>query len=197
MLTDRPSDLALNFVGPFTFTKGDNSVFESAYARSAGVYLWTVRQRRDSSHLIHYVGETTNLAKRHREHLIHILGLNYGIFCPERAQNGGCELLWEGLWRDKTHLGTPRQLAAYEELHTEVVRYISIISIFFAELETENAMRRHVEGCIGWNLRTNHPEQKTLYPDDNHIGRMAARNHGKLLVTANEVIRGLDSEIPY
>lgn len=90
----RPSpDILLNFAGPFVFTGDGTSVFEAPCAYSAGIYLWTIRQRSDNTHLIHYVGETTALASRHRAHLIHILGLNYGIFHPEKAQDGICELL--------------------------------------------------------------------------------------------------------
>lgn len=191
------TDIRLNFEGPFTFTGGEASVFHSPFATSPGVYLWTVRQRRDDTHLIHYIGETVSLGRRHREHLIQILGLNYGIFAPGKAQEGVCELLWAGLWRDKTPDGPSRQIEAYQTSHEDVVRYLDILNIFFAELTTESRLRKHIEGCIGWNLRSNHPECKTLYPDDNHVGTMPEKNHGELLITSSKTIRGLDSRIPY
>jgi hypothetical protein len=82
-------------------------------------------------------------------------------------------------------------------VHDDVTRYLAVLSIFFAELKTDDQLRKHIEGCIGWNLRNNHPEMKILYPDDNHIGTMPDKNHGELLITASQSIRGLDSRIPY
>ena len=191
------TDISLDFAGPFTFTNGETSVFRSAYAKSPGIYLWTIRQRSDNSHLIHYVGETLSLGKRHKEHLIHILGLNYGIFHPDKAQDGLCELVWEGLWRDRTPAGPIRTIEAYTNVQEHVLRYLSILNIFFAELHTEDRLRKHIEGCIAWNLRNNHPEHKTLYPDDNHVGRISEKDHGELHINSSEYIRGLDARMPY
>jgi hypothetical protein len=190
-------EIALDFVGPFTFTAGEGSVFHSPCATAAGIYLWTIKQRSDQTHLIHYVGETISLGARHREHLIHVLGLNYGIFNPDRAQEGVCELLWPGLWRSRGLDGPSKQIEAYQALHEHVLRYLSIVNIFFAELNTETQLRRHIEGCVGWNLRNNHPECKVLYPDDNHVGTLATKDRGELRVNAPEPIRGLDARIPF
>jgi hypothetical protein len=190
-------EISLNFIGPLTFTAGERSVFHAPCATAAGIYLWTIRQRNDQSHLIHYVGETVSLGARHREHLIHILGLNYGIFHPDRAQEGVCELLWRGLWRSKGLDGPSEQIGAYQTHHEQVLRYLSIVNIFFAELNTETQLRRHIEGCIGWNLRNNHSECKALYPDDNHVGTSPTKDRGELRISAPEPIRGLDARIPY
>ena len=129
--------------------------------------------------------------------MIHILGLNHGIFDPEEAQEGICELVWEGLWRDRTSDGPSRQIEAYETVHKQVKCYLAVLNIFFAELDADNRMLRHIEGCIGWNLRNKHPEAKMLYPDDNQIGAMKEKRHGELLTSFTEHIRGLDSRIPY
>ncbi len=189
--------ISLNFVGPLAFTAGQRSVFECPFSVAAGIYLWTIKQRSDETHLIHYVGETVSLGRRHREHLIHILGLDYGIFHPEKAQEGVSELLWPGLWRMKNPSGPSKQIEAYQEIHDQVCRYLSIVNIFFAELNTDVQLRKHLEGCIGWNLRNNHPEWKALYPEDNHVGTLTAKGRGELQITATECIRGLDSRILY
>jgi hypothetical protein len=191
------NDIHLNFIGPFTFTDGNSSLFRSAYAASSGIYLHTIRQYSDNAHLIHYVGETALLGKRHKEHLIQILGLNYGIFDPDKARKGICELLWKGLWRDKTAIGPFMQIEAYRKLHQEVLQYLSILTVFFAELDVDKNLRKHVEGCIGWHLRNKHPEHKALYPDDNHVGTKKEKNIGNLYINASETIRGLDAIIPY
>jgi len=88
-------------------------------------------------------------------------------------------------------------LFEYQRLNEDVVRYVEAISIFFAEMNLESTLRKHIEGCIGWNLRSNHPECKQLYPDDNHVGTMKVKKNGQLLITAAEVIRGLDASIEY
>lgn len=188
----------LNFARPFTFTDGNTRLFHSTFSASSGIYLWTIKQDSDNTDLIHYVGETASFGKRHREHLIHILGLNYGIFDPEKAREGISELLWKGLWRERTAGGPLLQLEAYQRIHQDVIRYLSILNVFFAELNNvDNQIRRHVEGCIGWHLRNNHPEHKGLYPDDNQVGTMKEKNKGNLLITVSETIRGLDGIIPY
>jgi len=176
---------------------GDSSIFKAACATWGGIYLWTFRQRSSGTHLIHYVGETFAFARRHREHLVHILGLNYGIIDAQKAEEGVCESLWRGLWRDRTPDGPSRQIGAYRRVHDGVLAYLSGVNVFFAELQKNRSMRRHIEGCVGWNLRNHHPDAKVLYPDDNHVGTMSARDHGELLITSTEPILGLDARIPY
>lgn len=193
----KTSTIELNFTGPYNFSRQNNNLFNAPCAKASGVYLWTIRQHSDGSHLIHYVGETVSFAKRQREHLIHVLGLNYGIFDPDKAQDGICDLIWPGLWRDRSPEGPLSQLKAYHSLHETVLRYINVINVFFAETEIETRLRRHIEGCIGWNLRNNHPEAKLLYPDDNRIGTKHENIHGEILIKSSEKIRGLDDIIEY
>jgi len=193
------ADITLAFQGPFTFVGGESSIFHSPVADSTGIYLWTIRQREDDMHLIHYIGETTSFARRNREYLTQILGMNYGIFSPEKAREGVSEILWPGAWRDKTQDGPAIQIEAYETVRDDVMSYLAFLNVFFAELEDgiDSRLRKHIEGCIGWNLRNHHPEAKALYPDGCHIGTMADKNHGTLRVSTPEEIRGLDLLIPY
>lgn len=187
----------LNFVGPLTLMEGSNCLFHSAFAASSGIYLWTIKQVADNTHLVHYVGETVSLGKRHRDHLIHILGLNYGIFDPYKAQQGVSDLLWQGLWRDKTADGPSRLVKTYGSIHEDILRYLSVLNIFFAEFNGDNRLRKHIEGCIGWHLRNNHPEHRALYPDDNHIEMMKEKKNGELRIATSETIRGIDAIIAY
>ena len=211
----------VNFTGPFSFRDPQNSVFTAPCAGEAGVYLWTIKQCSDFTHMVHYIGETTSLAKRHREHLVNILGLSHGIFDPDKAQQGVSERIWSGLWRDKSPEGPGKQMAAYQAIHASVIKYVSILTIFFAPLRVETQLRKHIEGCIAKNLRNNHSADTALYPADNHVGTMSEKNRGKLMttapeiicgqekrstkivelgdlmITAPEIIRGLDERIPY
>lgn len=187
--------IRLDFSGPFTFTEGESSVFRSPYAKSQGIYLWAIKQKEGNYHLIHYIGETTSFAKRQKEHLIHILGLNYGIFDPEKVQSGELEVLWRGLWRIKNADGPGLQMLAYPQLSSVVLGYISVLKIFFAELNVVGDLRKHIEGCIGWNLRNNHKDYDSLYPRDNHVGRKTIQSIGELLISCPADIKGLDQII--
>ena len=190
------NDMKIHFEGPFTFAGGDSSIFHSPLSTSQGVYLWTFRQNATGSHLIHYVGETTSFANRHREHLIHILSMDYGIFDPDDAKNGKCTIIWPGLWRDKSADGPRKLLGRYAELAaTVVLRYLNSLTVFFAPLNVDTQLRRHVEGSIGWNLRNRHPHLRSLFPDDNHIGTSKTMHNVRLLITSSEPIQGLDQEI--
>lgn len=191
------SDITLDFVGPLTFTEGAKSIFHAPNAKSPGVYLWTIRQR-DESHLINYVGETKkSLASRHREHLIGLLGLDYDIIDAEKGQDGICEMVWKGLGREKNGTSAFEAIEAYQRVHGSVMSYLSALNIFFAELSIEDRLRKHIEGCIGWNFRKKHPESTALYPMNRQVGAMQDREHGNLLISASEPIRGLDERIPY
>jgi hypothetical protein len=183
----------IHFNGPYSFANKNNSLFECKYSSSKGIYLWTINTK--IGNLIHYIGETDNFAKRHREHLINILGLNYGIFDISQAKEVKSVLIWKGLWRDKSPNPVEKLLMNYSKLSAIVIEYINSLDVFFAETDVDNNTRKHIEGSIGWNLRTKYPDYKILYPDDNHIGRSTKRMGKKLYITSNEVILGLDSEI--
>ncbi|HPA19285.1 MAG TPA: hypothetical protein PLU30_16175 [Verrucomicrobiae bacterium] len=189
------TDITLHFQGPFTFIPGERSLFHCSAAKSAGIYLWTHRQNADGSHLIHYIGETGSFAQRHRQHLIEILGMNYGIFDPDHAKIGKSTLLWPGLWRDPSADGPGELLGQYEAMTPTVIRYVHALTVFFAPLETETKFRKHVEGLIAWNLRTRHLEASALYPDDNYTSKNKAITGVRLLISSAEPIQGLDREI--
>lgn len=190
------NDITIHFEGPYSLAGGERSLFHAACASSPGVYLWTFKQDSDSSYMIHYVGETISFAKRHREHLVHILSLNYGLFDPDKAKRGVCSILWEGLWRDRSADGPAKLLDRHAELALTVRCYVECLDIFFAGLDVDRQTRKHVEGAIGWNLRNRYPAAKILYPDDNHIGISRTPIGASLHITATETIQGLDTAIP-
>jgi len=185
----------LNFLGPYSFLDNDRSVNKSPLYDKKCIYLWTIKQK-NNSHLIHYVGETVSLAKRQREHLIHILGLNYGILDIDEAENGNSKVLWNGLWRIKDKISIDNLFEIYEKYNKNIINYISKLCIFAAETNTDDSLRKHIEGCIGWNLRSKHPEYKTLYPDDCHVGH-GNKSNKYLYINCNENILGLDKIIEY
>lgn len=191
------SSIELKFVGPFKFSGEGESVFRSSLAKSSGIYIWTIQQRNDNTHLIHFIGETTSFGTRHTEHLVSILGLDYAILDAAKAKTGVCKFIWKGLRRDKSSKARAKIIDTYLSIHKEVTRYLSVLNIFFAETKIDDHMRIHIEECIGSNLRDNHPESNALYQDENRIGVMTGKDHGELILSSEEPIRGLDPRIPY
>lgn len=183
----------LHFNGPLTFTDGPRCLFDSPHRKDPGVYLWTIQSDVDRRYYIHYVGETLAFAERHRTHLIGILGLNYGIFDPAAARQGQQSPLWAGLWRDKgdeVYKGPGRALAWYRQNPEAVLRYVEALAVFFAPVDGDAQLRKHIEGSIGWNLRRNHEDASVIYPRDNRIGTGAPRGI-RLQISAGAPVAGL------
>jgi hypothetical protein len=186
--------ITLDFFGPYKFTKGDQYLFDSEFAKSEGIYIWTIKDEANGKNFIHYVGETVSFGKRHREHVIQMTGLNYRIIDPDYARQGIEKIIWNGMWRDKSTNAVAALLDNYSEVAKKVVEYITLINIYFAPTTLERHLRRHIEGCLGWNFRNKYPDLKTFYPDDNHIGTKAQRLGLKLIVNLPEAISGIDDE---
>ena len=187
------NSIALHFQGPLTFTPGVRSLFHSPLQNAECVYLWTIQSDVDNRFYIHYIGEATSFARRQREHLIQVLGLNYGIFDPAEARNGVQTRLSQGLWRDRSPEGPGRLLEKYSQMTSDVLRYFETLNVFAAVTSVDRWTRKHIEGSIGWNLRNNHKSEKMLYPDDNRVGTMAAKVAHQLCISSDVPIAGLDS----
>jgi len=186
---------SLHFSGPFSFQAGKRSLFHSQFAKNEGIYIWVNKDKVRNLNYIHYVGETTGFARRHREHIAHILSMNYYTLDAESAARGEVDILWQGMWRDKTEDAVANTLAAYRAFSSKVFDYVSTIDVYFAPTTYDMHTRRHVEGSIGWNLRNNHPEHKRFYPDDNHVGTKKEKLGITLSITSDEPILSLDSKL--
>lgn len=186
--------IILNFHGAFKFTKGDNYLFNSDLITSEGIYIWSIKDEKNGLNFVHYIGETLSFGKRQREHLIHMTGLNYRIIDPESARQGVEKILWNGLWRDRTNNAVLNLLDNYGEISKKVLDYIGLINVYFAPTSFESSLRKHVEGCLGWNFRIKYPDFQTFYPNDNHVGSKDYRNGKKLIVNLPEEIAGIDRE---
>lgn len=180
-------EIHLHFHGLYKFS----NIVQSEYSASEGIYLWVIRDVQHDRNYIHYVGETTNLGRRHREHLTHILGLDYYIIDSDQAQQGVHEVLWSGMWRDKTPEAMVRTIEEYDSLKEKVSSYVNYIDIYFAETIQEANLRKHIEGSIGWHLRNRHPELNTFYPADNHVVMAKDPCGGVLRISSDEPILGL------
>lgn len=186
---------SIHFFGPYSFLKGKTSLFHSEYSQDEGIYLWVIKDTNNNINYIHYVGETTKFAKRHKEHLIQILGLNYYIIDANLAKQGIQKIIWNGMWRDKSKDAASNTLENYGIVSKHVIKYVECIDIYFAPTKFPRDLRRHIEGCIGWNLRNKYPKLTRFYPDDNHVGTSTDQLNEKIAISSDEPIAGLDCEI--
>ena len=187
--------VTLHFFGAYSFLNGEKSLFHSPYANDAGIYLWVIKNRQDNLNYIHYIGETSHFAKRQREHSIQILGLNYRILDSQQAINGIEKIVWNGLWRDKTREAVGKTIEQYHTIGQYVTDYISIIDIYFAPTQCSKDLRKHIEGCIGKNLRMKYSEWTRFYPDDNQVGTKSKGFGDTIRITTDEDIIGFDPEM--
>jgi len=186
---------SLHFFGPYSFLKGKKSLFHSEYSQNEGLYLWIIKDTDNNINYIHYIGETTKFAKRQKEHLVQILGLNYYVIDADLAKQGVHKILWNGMWRDKSKDAVTNAIKSYNTVSVYVVKYIECIDVYFAPTKFPRDIRRHIEGCIGWNLRNKYPVLTRFYPDDNRVGTRAEWLNKKISISSDEPIAGLDREI--
>ena len=187
-----PVSLDLDFRGPFTFAAGPRSLFDCADRSVSSVYVWTIRSERDSRYYVHYVGEAEHFARRQREHLVHVLGLNYGILDPAAARRGEVRWVGRGLWRDRTPAGPADALARYPLLTAAVTEYLEALDVFVAPVEGDRAFRRRVERALADRLRLDRPESGVLYPADNRVSGAPGRDELHLHISGAAPIAGIE-----
>jgi hypothetical protein len=187
--------ISLHFHGPFSFIACDRYLFDSEMACAGGIYLWTIENKPERINFIEYVGEAYSFANRHREHLIQITGLNYRILDPVDAISGKVNVVWNGMWRDKTTKAPRIMLENYSKLSRIVPEYLKIVKIFLAPIDRDAQFRKHIEGCISKNLRLNHPDLCRFYPSDNAATPRRTYLDEKLILSADEKIAGLDADL--
>jgi hypothetical protein len=192
---DKSKIINLEFLGPYSFLNNEFSVNKSPLFDKGCIYLWTIKQV-NNSHFIHYIGQTCSLAIRQREHLINILGLNYGIWEFDESEIGISKIIWDGLWRIKDKISINNLIEIYEKYNKNIIEYVSKICIFAAEINCDNKLRKHIEGCIGSNLRNKYPEYSVFYPDDCHIGH-GKKDNGYIQIICKENILGIDNSIEF
>ena len=186
--------IMLTFHGPFTFTKGPQYLFNTGLLKKEGLYIWTIKDEVDYINHVHYIGETGYFARRQRQHLVQMTGLNYPILDARFARQGIQKVIWNGMAHDKSRHAAADLLENYNEVSRKVTDYISLINVYFAPFASGLRMRRHVQDSIIWNFRTNYPELKGFYTDETHACIKPLRQGQKLILNLPEEIAGIDRE---
>jgi hypothetical protein len=121
-------------------------------------------------------------------------GLNYRLVDPDFARQGIEKIVWNGMWRDKSPEAVANLLDNHDEVSKKVIECVGLINVYFGPTTLKSDLRKHIEGCLGWNLRNKYPNLKLFYPDDNHVGRKPELLEQKLIVNLPEPIAGIDRE---
>lgn len=187
--------MLLTFQGPYKFMMGKNYLFNTEFLSSEGIYLWTIKDEKHNLNYVHYIGETTAVFKRLKEHLINITGLNYRIIDAQLAKIGIENIIWNGLWRDKTSDGAAKLLENYSKVSRHVIDYIALINIYFAPVEVDANLRKRIEASISTNLRLRYPQYIVFYPGDNRVSVFRKRLNKKIEISLPEKINGMDTQI--
>lgn len=183
----------LHFHGPYSFVDHGRQIATCEFARSEGLYLWVLTD--GERRFIHYVGETTDFLKRHKQHLTNILGANYGIFRSDAVAADDPVPIFGGLWRDRSADPITATVARWQTLQRDVVAYLRSIEVFFAPTSLPTDLRRHIEGRIARQLSDGHPLQARFYPADNWTGTLPEPLGGTIAVTSDRPILGLDAKL--
>jgi len=189
---DSSPAIELTFHGPFNFTKGPHYLFNTGFLKKEGLYIWTIKDEVDGANHVHYIGETGYFARRQRQHLVQMTGLNYPILDATFARQGIPKIIWNGMARDKSRHAAADLLENYNEVSKRVTDYIAMINVYFAPYTAGLRMRRHLQDSIIWNFRTEYPELKEFYPDDSHACIKPLRLGQKLILHLPEEIMGID-----
>lgn len=182
---------ALHFHGPFAFVDHERAIAASEFAHREGVYLWVLTDGR--RRFVHYVGETTDLLKRHKKHLTNILGLKYGIFRADAVAANDPAPIFGGMWRDRSADPVAETVARWQTLQRDVIAYLRSIEVFFAPTSLPDELRRHIEGRIARQLSDRHRQEARFYPADTWTGTLPAPRGDKISVTSDRPIEGLDA----
>lgn len=187
--------ISLHFNGPFSFSDSGTSLFHSKHNHDEGIYLWVIKDQNKNINYIHYIGETTRFSRRQREHFTNMLGLSYYVIDPDLAKQGVHKIIWNGMWRDKSNDAVNTTMEHHAALGDQIINYIKSIDVYFAPTKLSSNVRKHVEGCIGRNLRNKHPDATLFYPNDNRVGTMKDNLGQTVSISSDEVIAGLDTDI--
>lgn len=174
----------INFSGPFPLAaiKPDDPFMGS------GVYIWAVKQM-TGNYRVHYVGQTgRSFYKRTKEHIIHILGGNYGIWDSNAMKKGKLDVVWDGLWRSGT---ISDLIESFEVVGSAAKSYLSTLDLFLGNVTDDKHLRLHIEKAIVLALRES-PETNSLLPSDIRY-RASKKNKPdiKLNINCSSDIEGL------
>ena len=114
---------SLHFHGPLTFVDHGRGIARTPFARSEGIYLWCLGD--GDRRFIHYVGETTDFLKRHKEHVTNILGANYGIFRADAVASDDPSPIFGGMWRDGSADAITATVGQWQGLQRDVLAYLA------------------------------------------------------------------------
>jgi len=190
-----PKILTIRFDGPHPAYSETNDVLADCKHRKAGgIYFWAIKVG-DSFRLTHISQTGTSFYQRMKEHIINTLGGNYRISDADALARGEMKILWDGLWREGTRERLPEFLRDSTRLLEAAKRNLKMEKIFVAPIETEDRMRRRIEGAIAKQVRKDKIASSLLPPDIRVLGRLTTEAPLPIRIITPVKILGLPEQL--
>lgn len=157
----------LKVEGPFALV-GDHEkiIFNEPQAKDQGIYIWTIPYSK-GGYLVDYIGETgVSFGVRFKEHMIQTLGGNYRISDVDARIQGIEIILWNGLWRKGTRDKISEFVEQYPKLAPVIKKHLEAQVIFTIKLNTDQRVRRRIEGALAKHIKLQSNPIKALIPLD-------------------------------
>lgn len=190
-----PKILTIQFDGPHpAYSETKDILADCKHRKTGGVYFWAIKVN-DSFRITH-IGQTgTSFYQRMKEHIINTLGGNYRISDSDALGRGEVKSLWEGLWREGHRERLPEFLRDSTKLLEAAKRNLKMEKIFVAPLDTEDRMRRRIEGAIAKQIRKDKVASSLFPPDIRVLGRLTTEAPIPIRIVTSVKILGLPEQL--
>jgi len=148
-----PDEMSVPFAGPFVWhvTPDAPSVFDTAEAHKAGIYLWTVPL--PDGHLIYYVGETgRSFEIRLRQHYEELVSARYHVYSAPDFARGEKLMVWPGRWDTADRKSDAECQANATRLAEPIRNMMLVLRLFLAPMSCDTRTRRRIEAAIAQPL---------------------------------------------
>jgi hypothetical protein len=190
-----PKIMTIRFDGPHpVYSETKDILADCKHRKAGGIYFWAIKVG-DSYRLTHISQTGTSFYQRMKEHIINTLGGNYRISDPEALARGEMKVLWDGLWREGTRERLPDFLRDSTQLLEAAKQNLQLEKIFIAPIETEDRMRRRIEGAIAKQVRKDKVASSLLPPDIRVLGRLTTETPLPIRIVTPVKILGLPEQL--
>lgn len=193
--SSKPKILTIHFDGPHpAYSETKDVLADCKHRKAGGVYFWAIKVG-DSYRVTHISQTGTSFYQRMKEHIINTLGGNYRISDPTALAQGEMKILWDGLWREGTRERLADFLRASTHLHEMAKQNLKLEKIFVAPMQTEDRMRRRIEGGIAKTIRKDKLASSLLPPDIRVLGRLTTESPLPIRIVTPVKILGLPEQL--
>lgn len=193
--SSNPKTLTIHFDGPHpAYSETKDVLADCKHRKAGGIYFWAIKVG-DSYRVTHISQTGTSFYQRMKEHIINTLGGNYRISDADALAHGEMKILWDGLWREGKRERLPEFLRDSTRLLEMAKRNLKLEKIFVAPIQTEDRMRRRIEGAIAKTIRKDKLASSLLPPDIRVLGRLTTESPLPIRIVTPVKVLGLPEQL--